>query len=124
MEIKEVLEERTWEEFLTRQPHTPFLQSWAWGEFQDKLGLSHRRFGIYQGGALEGICQALVGRRRLGSFVYVPHGPILESFDSRAEKTVLSYLRDFAKKEGVDYLRVEPRWEDNEENRQLLKETG
>lgn len=130
MEIKEILLEKPWEEFLTRQPHTTFLQSWAWGEFQDKLGLSHHRFGIYQGGpaspvssqggALVGICQALVGRRKLGSFVYVPRGPILNAFESgqarldsvsaRQAQTVLEYLKDFAGREKVDYLRVEPPW--------------
>jgi lipid II:glycine glycyltransferase (peptidoglycan interpeptide bridge formation enzyme) len=124
MEIKEVLEERGWEEFLTRQPHTPFLQSWAWGEVQDKLGLSHHRFGIYQGGALTGVCQALVGRRRLGSFVYVPRGPVFKSFNRGEAKAVLEYLKDFAAKEKADYLRLEPAEELNEEIIDLLKEAG
>lgn len=124
MEIKELLDERLWEQFLTRQPHTSFLQSWAWGEFQDKLRLSHHRFGIFQGGALTGVCQALVGRRRLGSFVYVPRGPVFNSFDQGTMKTVLEYLKDFAAKERADYLRVEPAEESSEELVALLKETG
>lgn len=124
MEIQEVREEKSWEEFLTRQPRTSFLQSWAWGEFQDKLGLSHHRFGIYQGGALTGICQALIGRRKLGSFVYVPRGPVFKSFDRGAFKAVLEYLKDFAAKERVDYLRVEPAEEAGEEAAASLRETG
>jgi len=124
MEIKEILEERSWEEFLTRQPHTSFLQSWAWGEFQDKLGLSHHRFGTYQGGALDGICQALVGRRKLGSFVYVPRGPILKSFESGRAQETLKYLRNFAAGEKVDYLRVEPHWEANLDIEELFREEG
>lgn len=121
MEIKEVLEERTWEEFLTRQPHTAFLQSWAWGEFQDKLGLSHHRFGIYQGGALEGICQALVGRRKLGSFVYVPRGPVLKTPDRGEVQAFLEYLKDFAARQKVDYLRIEPPWEAGSDPEELLR---
>ncbi len=124
MEVKEVLDERSWEQFLIRQRHTPFLQSWAWGEFQDKLGLSHHRFGIYQSGALIGICQALVGRRRLGSFVYVPRGPVLKSFDSGLARAVLEYLEDFAAREKVDYLRVEPHWEASPDLGELLREVG
>src|SRR3990170_3769585 len=124
MEIKEILEERSWEEFLTRQPHTSFLQSWAWGEFQDKLGLSHHRFGTYQGGALDGICQALVGRRKLGSFVYVPRGPILKSFENGRAQETLKYLRNFAAGEKVDYLRVEPHWEANLDIEELFREEG
>jgi len=124
VEIKEILEERSWEQFLIRQPHTSFLQSWAWGEFQEKLGLSHHRFGIYQGGALEGICQALVGRRRLGSFVYVPRGPILNSFEIGKARAILEYLKDFAAGEKVDYLRVEPHWEAEQGSAPVLQETG
>lgn len=124
MEIKEVLDEGSWEGFLTNRSHTPFLQSWAWGEFQDKLGLNHHRFGIYQGGVLAGLCQALVGRRRLGSFVYVPRGPVFESLDWGMMRMVLEYLKDFARKEQVDYLRVEPAEESCEELVTVLKETG
>src|SRR3972149_6800773 len=124
MEIKEILEERSWEEFLTRQPHTSFLHSAARGESQDKLGLSHHRFGTYQGGALDGICQALVGRRKLGSFVYVPRGPILKSFESGRAQETLKYLRNFAAGEKVDYLRVEPHWEANLDIEELFLEEG
>lgn len=121
MEIKEILEEKHWEEFLIRQPHTSFLQSWAWGEFQEKLGLSHRRFGIYQGGALEGICQALVGRRKLGSFVYVPRGPVLKSLELGQVQAVLEYLKDFAARQKADYFRIEPPWEANLEFEELIR---
>jgi lipid II:glycine glycyltransferase (peptidoglycan interpeptide bridge formation enzyme) len=124
MEIKEVLEEKPWEEFLTRQPHTSFLQSWAWGEFQDKLGFSHHRFGTYQGGALDGVCQALIGRRKLGSFVYVPRGPILKSFERGRAQETLKYLRNFAAGEKVDYLRVEPHWEASPDLEELFREEG
>ncbi len=124
MSIKEVLQEKTWEKFLLKQPHTPFLQSWAWGEFQEKLGLSSYRFGLYSESSLAGVCLALVGRRKLGSFVYVPHGPVLEKFNKKEVRTVLNYLKDFAKREGVDYLRIEPKWEANEDTENFLTETG
>ena len=84
MEIKEVLEEKPWEEFLLRRQHAPFLQSWSWGEFQDKLGNSHHRLGIYEGKELAGVCLAISGHRRLGSYVYVPHGPVFSSFQPGA----------------------------------------
>ncbi len=124
MEIKEILDERSWEQFLTRQPHTPFLQSWAWGEFNDRLGLSHHRFGIYQGGNLRGVCQALLGRRKLGSFIYVPRGPVLDFADRGVLRAVGEYLKKFAAKESVDYLRVDPPAEAGEEVAELLREIG
>jgi len=121
MEVKEVFEERNWEEFISRQPRAPFLQSWAWGEFQEKVGVSCRRFGLYQDGELIGVCQALVGRRKLGNFVYVPRGPFLGNFSEEGAQMFLERLKSFAREEKVDYLRVEPQWESNEEIVSLLR---
>ncbi|GMR19348.1 MAG: peptidoglycan bridge formation glycyltransferase FemA/FemB family protein [Patescibacteria group bacterium] len=112
VQIREVRKEKSWEVFLLGRPHTPFLQSWAWGEFQEKIGASHHRLGIYRGDRLVGVCLALVGRRRLGKFVYVPHGPVLEEFHEDTVGAVLEYLKGFAEEEGADYLRIEPPWKD------------
>ncbi|NIT03732.1 peptidoglycan bridge formation glycyltransferase FemA/FemB family protein [Candidatus Saccharibacteria bacterium] len=124
MKIKEVLPEEPWEEFLLDQTHTPFLQSYAWGEFQENLGLSHRRFGIYQKGNLVGVCLALVGWRKLGSFVYVPHGPVFSVLEKGKARTVFRYLKDFSRKERVDYLRVEPGWDPKPEIKALFSKEG
>lgn len=124
MEIKEIIEEKPWEEFLVRQPHTAFLQSWAWGEFQEKLGLSHYRFGVYRGGALEGIYQALVGERKLGSFVYVSRGPVLNSADRGTIQAVLEHLKDFSASQKVDYFRIDPPWEANLKFEEIFRAEG
>jgi len=124
MEIREILTAEPWEDFLLDREHAPFLQSWAWGEFQEKLGLSHRRFGIYQKNSLVGVYLALVGRRRLGSFVYVPHGPVFEKFTKGLAKETFRHLRDFAKTESVDYLRVEPSWEPSEDVKEIFRGEG
>ena len=124
MKIKEILTAEPWEDFLLDREHPPFLQSWAWGEFQEKLGLSHHRFGIYQKNSLVGVGLALSGQRRLGSFVYVPHGPVFEEFDKGLARATLGYLKNFAKKEGVDYLRVEPAWELSNEAKELFESEG
>ena len=124
MEIKEILVEKPWEEFLTNISHTPFLQSWAWGEFQERLGFSHRRLGIYQGKELVGVCAVYLGRRKLGSFAYVPHGPVFKAFDGGMAKAVLAALVDLARQEKVDYLRLDPNWEVGKDQQSLLAATS
>jgi len=126
MKIEEVLDEKTWERFVISQFHTPFLQSWAWGEFQDALGNSHFRLGAFEGKELVGVASAILMRRKLGKFLYVPHGPLLKLEVSRREvgSKILDHLTKLAEKEGVDYVRVEPRWEDSVENQQILKEAS
>lgn len=128
MEIKEVLDEKTWEKFVLAQtPHTPFLQSWTWGEFQEALGLSHHRIGLFHEGKIVGGVQALVGKRKLGRFVYVPRGPLIEAGGRRQEAGVeiLEYLKKLAAREKADYLRIEPATtEDTEWLKEALKKLG
>lgn len=136
MEIKEILDEKTWEKFvLSQTPHTPFLQSWAWGEFQEAMGLSHRRVGLFDKGKMVGGVQALVGSRKLGRFVYVPRGPLIKSATAvggvpseggrvSSQKPVvgmLEHLKKLAGREKADYLRIEPPWEADAGGGELLK---
>lgn len=109
MEIKRILDEKTWERFvLSQTPHTPFLQSWAWGEFQEEMRLSHHRLGLFHKGETVGGVQALVGSRKLGRFVYVPHGPLLQRRFEKQAQELLKHLKKLAEEEKADYLRVEP----------------
>lgn len=125
MEIKEILDEKTWEKFvLSQTPHTPFLQSWAWGEFQEAMGLSHHRLGLIHQGKMVGGVQVLVGSRKLGRFVYVPHGPLLNRGLEGQAKESLRHLKKFAEKEGADYLRIEPLWEATAKGQEELRELG
>jgi len=127
MEIKRVLDEKTWERFILAQaPHTPFLQSWAWGQFQDALGLSLYRVGLFDRRKMVGGAQALIGSRKLGRFMYVPHGPIIRSGVVSQESVVniLDRLKVVARGEGVDYLRVEPMWERGDKREEALRKAG
>jgi len=131
MEIKEILDEKTWERFvLSQTPHTPFLQSWAWGEFQEAMGLSHHRLGLLHEGKMVGGVQALVGSRKLGRFVYVPRGPLLRPGFEKQAKELLRHLQKLATKVGADYLRVEPATietqneGETQREKEILKELG
>jgi lipid II:glycine glycyltransferase (peptidoglycan interpeptide bridge formation enzyme) len=110
MEIKRVLQEKTWEGFLlSQEPSSPFLQSWAWGQFQDALGNAYHRLAVFEGREIIGGVQVVVGERRLGRFAYVPHGPLVSSGDREKILTlVLEHLKKVAAEERADYLRVEP----------------
>ncbi len=126
MEIREVLDEKTWERFILSCPHTPFLQSWAWGEFQEELGNSHFRIGAFEGENLLGTALAILMQRKLGRFLYVPHGPLLGPGTNKQKvaNQILNHLKGVAEREGVDYLRVEPRWQESGANRQTMERLG
>lgn len=142
LKIKEMGDRDQWESFVSSQPHAPFLQSWAWGEFQKTLGNRVYRLGLFEGADLKGVAAGYKMRRKLGTFLYVPHGPILRVSnpaegnppglgfptrrveESAGLREILRYLKNLAKKEGCDYLRVEPKWREGEEGRRLMMDGG
>lgn len=97
----------SWDEFVSSQPHTPILQSWAWGEFNRALGSDVVRLVVTgKQGEIRGLAQGIVSHRRSGRFIYVPHGPV--GPDLSVKKTLMSQLKDKSRELGVDYLRIEP----------------
>ena len=48
MEIKEIKNKSEWESFLIRCVKKTFLQSWNWGEFNEKMGSKIWRIGVYE----------------------------------------------------------------------------
>ncbi len=47
MEVKEITQKEIWENFFLECHEKTFLQSWNWGEFQERMGNKIWRLGIY-----------------------------------------------------------------------------
>ncbi|MCL5435752.1 MAG: peptidoglycan bridge formation glycyltransferase FemA/FemB family protein [Patescibacteria group bacterium] len=123
MEIKALNERTVWDDFLRDvAPHT-FLQTWGWGEFQRALGHHVFRLGFFERG-LQGICLALLIRARRGTFLFVPHGPLVKVNDPRATKMFLEHLKQLARDNHARFLRVSPLLLDTPENRTLYSAAG
>lgn len=121
MEIKEIADKQTWEDFAAQCTRKTFLQSWNWGEFHTSMGNKVWRFGIFQDGWQ--IAAALVVKitSRRGSFLLVPHGPL---GDLKVLPHLLEKLKALAKQEKVDFIRFSPIAERTEENTKLFKNLG
>lgn len=98
-----------WEDLLeTLKPHT-FLQSWNWGEFNKSLGHKIFRTGIYENEKLVGIALIIKIKARRGSFLFIPHGPILTDEKNIHELIHLyQFAKKLAKKEKCSFIRVSP----------------
>ena len=78
MEIKEIKDKNIWEDFLFSVQEKTFLQSWNWGEFQEKMGNKVWRFGIFNNsGKLLSVALVVKLIAKRGTFLMVQHGPTI-----------------------------------------------
>ena len=106
-------DEAAWDELVGRQPSGDFLQSWAWGAVATFDGEPMRRFVLEEDGTIVavGAVQSRITRGFLTTW-HVPHGPILDYGDPRADiwlEAFLDGLRAAARRAGAVAVRVEPR---------------
>ena len=124
MEVRSIDTREEWQKFIEETlPHT-FLQTWEWKLSQEILGNKTFNLGIYQDNELIGVAfiYKIVARR--GSFLFCPHGPIIKTEKEKAFAELFIYLKDLAKKEKVDFIRISPLDIKTEEMVKMFKEKG
>ncbi len=103
MEVKKVKEKQIWNSFL-KEKRGSFLQSWQWGDFKEKRQ-KVLRLGAFKDGRLLGVCQLFEEKLPLGSYFYIPYGPV-------ADKGIdgIRFIEEVRKelKSRADFLRIEP----------------
>jgi lipid II:glycine glycyltransferase (peptidoglycan interpeptide bridge formation enzyme) len=134
MEIKVIEHKKQWEDFLAGCFEKTFLQSWNWGEFHSSMGTQGKpgnkiwRFGFFEEGALIAVALVVKISARRGSFLLVPHGPVMKSEIAEIKYEVVKLLKEklygLAKKEKVDFLRISPIFKRTEENTAIFQKLG
>jgi lipid II:glycine glycyltransferase (peptidoglycan interpeptide bridge formation enzyme) len=129
MEIKEIDNKQEWEDFLSSRTEKTFLQSWNWGEFNIQAGSAIWRFGAYNDERLIGVAFIYKISARRGTFLFIPHGPVMiEDLPIKDKKEILELillqLSDIAKKEKIDFIRVSPLLFNTEDNQNIFLDLG
>lgn len=92
---------------LKEQPLQPFLQSWAWGDFQAAYGRKVFRLGAFQGPTLVGALLLIEHQLMLGkTYLYAPRGPI-----AKTSEMALALFRaaiEVGQKHGAMYVKIDP----------------
>ncbi len=128
MNIQEIKDKNIWEGFFEQSREKTFLQSWNWGEFQKAMGNKIWRLGVYDNNNL--IVASLVTKieAKRGSFLFVPHGPVIKKQSEKKKaqilKLLLNELKKIAKEERVDFIRISPIWKRNKENIEIFRKLG
>src|SRR3989339_623599 len=125
LNIQEIQDKALWESFLLERDHEKtFLQSWSWGEFQEKMGNKIWRLGIYDDHSLAAVALVTKISAKRGTFLLIQHGPLMKEFNPQVLIFLRDTLKEIAQKEKASFLRMNPLWERNMENIQALQSLG
>jgi len=129
MKLKEITNKEEWENFLQNCAEKTFLQSWNWGDFNVAMGNKVWRFGIYFGDNLISVALAIKISARRGTFIFVPHGPvIIDGLETSDKKEILNILllalKEHAKEDNASFIRLSPLFKEDETNNRLFAELG
>lgn len=109
-----------WEKLLDKFPDANFLQSWAWGEFHQRLGRS-----IYRVEFDKGMFQAIVEPAKRGRHLIVPGGPLLKNYFSLPQwQQAVTLMKEIALKEKCVFIRIRPQAENSKQLSKITKQIG
>lgn len=124
MEIKEIKNKNVWEDFILNCKDKTFLQSWNWGEFQEKMREKIWRFGLFENGKIIAVGLVVKIAAKRGTFLLLPHGPVVKDQGIRDRKNILEIflakLKEIAKEENCNFIRINPIWSRNDEDNSLF----
>jgi len=127
--IQTIDDQNQWNRFFEEEGSPSFLQSWDWGEFQQRQEYGILRLGVYQNQILTAVALVIKIRCRRGNFLFIPHGPVLRIKKKELKlKNILlaliDYLADVAKREGFSFVRMAPTLENSHENQRIFIDLG
>lgn len=113
------IEKNNWNKFV-KDNNGSFLQSWEWGEFQEKLGAKIIRI-------VGNEFQSLLINRDLPfgkNYLYAPHGPVLMGRNFIYIKDFIKSAELIAKKEKALFLRIDQNLLSNKSDEKILSNFG
>jgi peptidoglycan pentaglycine glycine transferase (the first glycine) len=119
------IDKEEWDTFVLSQKYTVFVQSSNYGTFYKSTGEDSWLFGIYDhkhrlvGGSLVVSVHA-----KRGSFLYLPYGPIIDFTKTDMVDTWMSHIRQFAKEQRYDFVRMSPMVESDHALESSLRSYG
>jgi peptidoglycan pentaglycine glycine transferase (the first glycine) len=107
-----------WDAFIDGHRFGHLLQTWGWGELKAGAGWHPLRLALWdrEHGSIAAAAQILCRAAphlppRLGSFVYIPKGPVIDWYQPALCDAFFAQLNRFLRKQGVITLRMEPHLE-------------
>ena len=129
--ISEITDKSIWDEFFNENGSPSFLQSWEWGNFEQKTGYEILRLGFYEDKTLVLIALIIKIKAKRGNFLFVPHGPVFAQKIKNEKIKIKNYIEklkkyliDLAKEENYSFIRIAPTLLDTKENLKIFSDLG
>ncbi len=103
-----------WNSFVALSPERSFLQTWQWGDVQQKIGARSWRVVVEDGVKLIAVALVIERNLQLGySWLYIPRGPIFlegitEEEKQSAWQALEEKLQSLAGECGAFFVRIDP----------------
>ena len=114
---------------MAQRAEKSFLQSWDWGDFNLASQNKIWRFGIFENNILLAVCLVVKFSARRGTFLFIPHGPIVNedlTISNKKEilELIMTELDNIVEEEKASFVRISPLLERKEENEKIFAELG
>ncbi|MBU4299570.1 peptidoglycan bridge formation glycyltransferase FemA/FemB family protein [Patescibacteria group bacterium] len=119
LEVREISNKEIWEDFLLGCEEKTFLSSWDWGEFQKMMRNKIWRLGVFENSKLVNLTLTIKIKAKRGTFLFIPH-----LFSDKYLQVLINYLKERAREEKADFIRISPLLKRNEENIEIFKKLG
>ncbi len=105
---EDINDKKIWEDFLHAQKPHSFLHAWKWGEVHSANGSKVFRIGVWRGDDLLAIALLIKVVARRGSFILIPHGPVIAHGENALifTRAILARAAAVATVEECTFLRV------------------
>jgi peptidoglycan pentaglycine glycine transferase (the first glycine) len=111
MKLIKITDKEKLDGFTSQQENAQFLQSWEWGEFQEKTAGQIFRFGVEENEQIVATATLIKKPLLLGyNYFYCPRGPLtrIMNYESGIMNYLFDEIKKIAEKEKIIFLRFEP----------------
>ena len=126
MQIREIENKNVWDNFCLSCQEKTFTQSFSWGDFNKLMGEDIWRYGLFENNELIAAFMIIKTVAKRGTFLLLPMGPIIKNESQSKEiiGNITEKLKELAKKEKADFIRLAPILKKTEENVRIFKDLG
>lgn len=101
-------DQEAWDRFIDGAPGGHFLQLWGWAEAKRRFGWEALRVAVLEGDTWHAAAQVLVRSLPVGSFAYLPRGPVQGCNSPLCQSLLFRSLQEHLRKRRAFALKVEP----------------